>query len=92
MAEGKLIVYRGVPMAKGWPEEIEAAQHVLSYELNGRSFPRTRYGDERSHISPEHPCHDCRVFKGEFHVPGCDMEECPVCGEQLISCDCPFEE
>ena len=33
-------------------------------------------------------CHDCYVVAGAFHHPGCDMEVCPKCGGQLISCDC----
>lgn len=33
-------------------------------------------------------CHDCDANPGEFHDPGCDVERCPYCGGQLISCDC----
>ena len=33
-------------------------------------------------------CHDCGAKEGEYHLPGCDMERCPFCGGQLISCDC----
>lgn len=33
-------------------------------------------------------CGDCGCAEGEFHSPGCDMERCPFCGGQLISCDC----
>ncbi len=33
-------------------------------------------------------CHDCNVKRGGNHHPGCDMERCPKCGGQLISCEC----
>ena len=93
MSEPKRVVYRGVPMAEGWPEKIIAAQQIVSLRHDGRDVPRTRYGDEESDWSAETiPCHDCGVLKGDFHVPSCDVEECPVCGGQLISCDCQFED
>lgn len=37
-------------------------------------------------------CHDCKATLGECHHPGCDMERCPRCGGQLISCGCLDEE
>lgn len=37
-------------------------------------------------------CHDCNVADGGNHHPGCDMERCPKCGGQLISCGCLDKE
>ena len=34
------------------------------------------------------PCGDCGVALGGTHHFGCDLEQCPRCGEQLIGCDC----
>lgn len=33
-------------------------------------------------------CPDCNVKDGGRHHPGCDKEECPRCGGQLIGCGC----
>jgi hypothetical protein len=93
MTEKKRILYRGVPMMEGWPDKIQAAQKLIAYTLDGKKTPRIRYGSEKDDWNAEKvPCHDCRVIKGEFHVPGCDVEECPHCRHQLISCDCAFED
>lgn len=37
-------------------------------------------------------CHDCDCKEGEYHTPGCDMERCPFCGGQLISCNCAYKK
>jgi hypothetical protein len=37
-------------------------------------------------------CHDCGITHGGNHHPGCDVERCPKCGGQLISCGCLDEE
>ena len=37
-------------------------------------------------------CHDCGVKEGQIHELGCDMERCPFCSHQLLSCDCCYEK
>ena len=44
--------------------------------------------EERKEIQ----CHDCGAKEGQLHTLGCDMERCPFCGHQLISCDCIYEK
>ena len=33
-------------------------------------------------------CGDCNAGVGQYHHFGCDVERCPLCGLQLIGCDC----
>lgn len=37
-------------------------------------------------------CYDCGQPAGEDHKPGCDIERCPRCKGQFISCDCDTSE
>jgi hypothetical protein len=61
----------------------------MHYRIGGELFDRIKYGDECFGLrAATTPCHDCAVTEGQFHVPGCDVEECPNCHAQLLSCDC----
>jgi hypothetical protein len=52
--------------------------------LGGRTYARSR-----EHFrEPDGRCHDCGIAHGGLHHMGCDVERCPVCGGQLISCQC----
>jgi len=93
MTEPKRILFRGVPMIEGWSERIMAAQQMVSLTKEGQTVPRVRYGDEQDDWGANlHACADCAVLKREFHALSCDGEECSLCGGQLISCDCGFDE
>ena len=85
----EFVIYQGVRMIKGWPEKIEAAQLQTTVTVAGHERQRLRYGEEGDDWgADERPCHDCAVVKGQLHVPGCDVERCPRCGDQQISCEC----
>ncbi len=86
---GELVDFRGEKAASFWPAKLEQAQQQQTYVAN---VPRIRYGDESFNWhADERPCHDCFAVKGEYHVPGCDVEECPVCHGQALSCQCLSE-
>lgn len=61
-----------------------------SVKINGKVYERVRYGNEEVEWEDDR-CHDCGAEPGLLHHAGCDVEECPVCGNQLTSCDCDFE-
>jgi hypothetical protein len=37
-------------------------------------------------------CGDCGVNPRGFHHLGCDVQRCPLCEGQMLSCDCRFDE
>lgn len=93
MTVPKLILFRGMKVVESWPAKVQEAQQIVSYTLSGNRISRIPFGREQLDFYADRgPCHDCQVLAGEFHVPGCDVEECPVCGDQLAFCACPFAE
>jgi hypothetical protein len=67
---------------------LEAAQHKPLYLV---TRPSAASDTAKKVIGKENVYHDCAALPGQFHVPGCDMKECPGCGGQMIGCECKAE-
>ena len=63
----------------------------IKYLIKGKLYDPILFGDEDDDLvgDEENPtCGDCGVHVGEKHLDMCDIERCPACGLQFISCDC----
>ena len=60
----------------------------VTFEDDLRMYPAIPYINPSTFHTENPNCHDCGVQLGANHHPDCDMERCPRCGLQLISCAC----
>ncbi len=61
------------------------------YLIQGQLYDPILFGDEDSDWvgDGEDPtCGDCGCHVGEQHLDCCDIERCPRCGGQMLSCNC----
>ena len=85
------IIYNGVRMSPKYKQQIDDAQAEWTHIIDGKPVERVRYGNEPEDWGADRqPCHDCAVIKGQYHVPGCDVERCPICDGQAIGCECEY--
>ena len=66
-------------------EMLEADSCTYTYiKRNNQVYQRLRNHFEE----PSGRCEDCGIEHGGVHHYGCYTEDCPICGEKLVSCDC----
>jgi hypothetical protein len=65
---------------------------IDAFHRNGVRFDMVAYGDEYGRATSGERCADCGVVGGGWHHVGCDLQQCPACDRQLLSCGCLFDE
>jgi hypothetical protein len=67
-------------------EMLEATSCIVdALILDGRRYARDR---ARGPFGKGGRCPDCGVADRGYHHLGCDLEDCPRCRRQLLSCGC----
>ncbi len=92
MAAEDLVKYNGVEMRRDYAESLQSAQQRTWYVAGAVSAPRIPFGAEKYPMltSGDGLCPSCQAARGQFHEPLCEREQCPVCKQQVMSCDCAF--
>ena len=81
----------GASASRNARREIDDAQLSRAYRIAGEPLARVPFGLEIAGVARcDDRCADCAASPGEYHVPGCEHEQCPACGGRVISCRCAY--
>lgn len=73
--------------------EFKHSQAVKSFRIGGRDFDRIPCGYEQGEwYGIEDHCSNCGMLTGFLHHLPCDLEQCPRCKGQALSCNCKYEK
>ncbi len=95
----KITLFRGTEINSSEIEDIKKEieensefHHYLT--MDNLIVNRIPFGQENKILETDSElwkrkyCDDCGAIQGEYHLYLCDLEICPVCKRQLISCNC----
>ena len=70
-----------------WPPPPEPG-----YVYLGQVYPRILYGDEIGVLGADvTSCPGYETSASQYHIRGCVVEQCPVCGDCTAVCLCTYE-
>lgn len=92
MAAEDIVTYNGIEMRRDYAESLQIAQLRTWYVSENHAAPRIPFGSETYPMITTNralcPC--CSAARGQLHEPLCEREQCPVCKQQVMSCECDF--
>jgi hypothetical protein len=98
-----MIIFRGEEVFRSHLSDIKSeiekwANYPYFTTSTNEKVKRIAFGEENSYLDNKistyssvysfEYCDDCCVKQGEYHLPLCDLEVCPICRGQRLSCSC----